>query len=281
MKSILITGGSGFFGRHFIKRLLSENEYGRICVYSRDEAKQAQMRLDISDTDERLRYFIGDVRDKDRLYEACAKIDVLVHAASLKRVETCHYSPTEAIKTNITGTINVIEVSNQRKIKKVVLISSDKAANAQNLYGASKYLMERLFISANDMHGQDGPKYSCVRYGNVWRSTMSVVPAWEEILKTSCEVPVTDPDCTRFFMTIQEACQLVYDTIQNMRGGEVNIPTLPAYRLGDLAEAMGAAMKIIGLPKIEKKHETMDGVHTSETVRRMSVDEIREALKYV
>jgi len=280
LESILITGSTGSFGRAFVKRLLDDNLANRICIYSRDEVKQAMMRYDFND-DPRLRFFIGDIRDKERLIEAMNGVDVVCHSAALKRVETCEYSPIEVTKTNILGSVNVIEAAFLAKVDKVVALSTDKAAQVSGVYGASKLMAEKLFIAANNMHGDHGPKFSCVRYGNIWRSRGSVVPTWERILRESDTVPVTDPDATRYFMRQEEAVQLVLDTINTMTGGETNIPDLPAYRVGDLAEAMGAKMEIKGLPDIENKHETMDGIITSETARRMTVDELREVLKDV
>ena len=280
MLSVLITGGTGAFGRAFTEKLLSENKYDRICIYSRDEAKQADMRIQFKD-DGRLRFFIGDIRDKDRLKEAMREVDVVVHGAALKRVETCEYSPIEAMKTNVVGSANVIEAANFTKVKKVVALSTDKAANPRNLYGASKLMAEKMFLAANNMHGEHGPIYSVVKYGNIFNSTGSVVPTWKKILSESDTVPVTDGHCTRYFMYLSEAVDLVQGTICSMKGGEVNIPDLPAYQLSDLATAMGAKMKITGLPLIEKQHETMNGLDSSEFAQRMSVNDLQEALRMI
>lgn len=271
MKSVLITGGSGSFGQAFTERVLQDNTIERIAILSRGEHAQAEMAGRLND--ERLRFFIGDVRDRDRLRRAFQNIEVVVHAAALKRIEVGHYCPSEMVKTNIDGAMNVIEAATDAGVKKIVALSTDKAYQPISPYGQSKALAETLFRNAY------GPLCAVTRYGNVWGSKGSVVPKWREILKTSNTVPVTDPDVTRFFMRMSEAVDLVIDTIYTMRGGELNIPTLPAYRLGDLAEAMGARMNVIGLPSYEKKHEGMADGNTSDKARRMTVDELREVLR--
>lgn len=289
--SLLITGGTGSFGQAFTKYCLDKNLYDRICIYSRDEWKQAKMRKKFND-DPRLRFFIGDVRDKDRLMQAMHGIKVVVHAAALKRVEVCEYDATEVTKTNVVGAINVIEAAFNAVVDKVVALSTDKAVAPINAYGASKLLAEKLFLAANHTYGEHGPQYNVVRYGNVWKSRGSVVPIWADIynkwlyttvlpnvIADDPVVPVTDPECTRFFMYLHESCDLVYKAITADHGGEVFIPDLPAYRLGDLAEAMGVKMNVIGLPEREKLHETMDGITDSSQARRMTVEEIKEALK--
>ncbi|HDY86913.1 MAG TPA: SDR family NAD(P)-dependent oxidoreductase [bacterium] len=280
MKSVLITGGTGFFGNAFTEKLLENTEVPRICIYSRDEWKQAQMRDKFND-DQRLRFFIGDVRDKDRLSRAMEDIDVVIAAAALKRIEVGNYAPDEMVKTNIIGAMNTIEAAHQAKVKKVIALSTDKAYQPISPYGQSKALAESLFLNANNIYGEHGPMFSITRYGNVAGSTGSVIPIWNNILHTSDTVPVTDPQCTRFYMTMNEAVDLVRDTIQTMGGGELYIPELPAYRLKDLAEAMGAKMNIIGLPEWEKKHECMEAGNCSLTARLMSVDELKEALKLI
>jgi len=275
---ILITGGTGSFGQAFVRRLLAESDYDRICIYSRDEAKQAAMREKF-DNDDRLRFFIGDVRDQSRLYRAMEDIDVVVHAAALKRIETCFYNPGEMVKTNVIGSMNVIEAAHDAGVKKVVALSTDKAFQPVSAYGHSKALAESLFLAANYARGKCGPIFAVTRYGNVAGSNGSVIPKWIELLKTTYTLPITDPDCTRFYMTLDESVNLVMDTIDNMQGGELNIPELPAYRLGDLMKAMDGLPKYIGLPAFEKKHESMEAGKSSETARRMTVEEIKEALK--
>lgn len=275
--SILITGGSGTFGRAFARRLLNVHLADRVCIYSRGEHAQAAMRAEFNN-DSRLRFFIGDVRDRDRLRRAMSGCSVVVHAAALKRIEVCEYDPIEVKKTNVDGAVNVIEAATDAGVGKVVALSTDKACDPINAYGASKLLAERLFLAANNSTGANGPIFAVCRYGNVTGSAGSVIPKWREMLKTSDTVPVTDPGCTRFHMRIEQAVDLVWSTINTMQGGELNIPHLPAYRLGDLAEAMGAKMQVIGLPAFEKKHESMATGHSSDKARRMSVAEIREEL---
>jgi UDP-N-acetylglucosamine 4,6-dehydratase len=273
MKSILVTGGTGSFGRAFVKRLLADNSIERIAVLSRGEHAQADMAAELGHND-RVRYFIGDVRDRSRLHRAFAGFSVVIHAAALKRIEVGAYNPLEMVKTNILGAQNVIEAALDEGVQRVVALSSDKAWQPISPYGQSKALAETMFRAAY----QGRTSFAVTRYGNVWGSQGSVVPKWREILKTSDTVPVTDPDATRFFMRMSEAVDLVLDTVRTMKGGELNIPTLPAFRMGDLAEAMGAKTKVIGLPSWEKKHEGMCDGNTSDKARRMTVQELREVL---
>lgn len=274
MKSVLITGGSGSFGNAFTRRLLLDSSIERVAILSRGEHAQAEMAAAIAD--QRVRFFIGDVRDRDRLRRAFACVDVVVHAAALKRIEVGHYNPTEMVQTNILGAMNVIEAAIDAGVKKVVALSSDKAYQPISPYGQSKALAETLFRNAYRSDG--GPVFAVTRYGNVWRSRGSVVPKWLGILKHSDTVPITDADATRFFMQMDQAVDLVMDTIETMEGGELHIPQLPAYRLGDLADAMGAKMKVVGLPAYEKLHEGMSDGNTSDRARRMTMPELREAL---
>jgi UDP-N-acetylglucosamine 4,6-dehydratase/5-epimerase len=298
VRSVLITGGSGAFGTAFVRHLLHlphGPELGhyarpkRIVVFSRGEHRQAQMARALGE-DERLRFFIGDVRDRDRLRRAMEDIEVVIHAAALKRIEVGQYNPLEVMKTNILGTANVVEAATDAKVSRCVLVSSDKAYQPISPYGTSKAFAESLFLAANNTHGNYGPKFAVVRYGNVWGSTGSVVPLWRQIINEQTTghplrasetptVPVTDPECTRFYMTMDEAVALVFLTAETMAGGEIKIPILPAYRLGDLAEAMGAQMHIMGLPAWEKRHESMGEGNSSDTARRMSVAELREVLR--
>jgi UDP-N-acetylglucosamine 4,6-dehydratase len=278
MKSILITGGSGTFGTAFVKHLLSLPTPRRIVVYSRGEHRQAEMARDLPDPNNRLRFLIGDIRDRDRLRRAMEDIDTVIHAAALKRIEVGFYNPIEVKKTNIDGAVNVIEAATDAGVGRVVALSTDKAYQPISPYGTSKAFAESLFLAANNTKGWHGPIFSICRYGNIWASTGSVVPLWRSILKTSDTVPVTDPECTRFFMRMSEAVDLVLATASSMKGGEIAIPTLPAYRLGDLAEAMGAKMNILGLPAYEKRHESMGPGNSSDQARRMSVEELRAIL---
>ena len=229
---------------------------------------------------ERLRFFIGDVRDRERLARAMTSVDTVVHAAALKRIEVGQYNPGEMVKTNINGAINVIEAAQDASVRRVVALSTDKAYQPVSPYGQSKALAESLFLAANDQVPADGPRFAVVRYGNIWRSAGSVVPKWERMSALNRQtVPITDPACTRFFMTIEEACNLVFDTLVDMKGGEVNIPDLPAYKLGDLAKAMRLKTEKIGLPAWEKLHESMSDDKCSKDAPRMTVEDLRLQLR--
>lgn len=294
MRSVLVTGGSGAFGTAFARHLLTmDRGPQRIVIYSRSEHRQAEMKRAFEQElgwwqISLLRFFIGDVRDRDRLRRAMQDVDVVIHAAALKRIEVGAYNPLEVKKTNIDGAANVIEAATDADVRKVIALSTDKAFQPISPYGTSKAFAESLFLAANNTRGERGPRFAVVRYGNVWGSTGSVVPTWRKMISDHLEsmgqgehptVPVTDPECTRFFMTMQQAVELVLNTATTMRGGELVIPTLPAYRLGDLAQAMGAQMKITGLPPYEKLHESMEAGKSSDTARRMTVDELKEALR--
>ena len=276
-------------GRHLAKELLARGEYDRVCIYSRSEHTQAAMRAEIPD--ERLRWFIGDVRDKERLIRAMEGCELVIHAAALKRIELAQYCPDELIKTNVIGSMNVVEAAAHRSVldrslhpRRVLLISSDKAYQPVSAYGQTKALAESLFLTANNVYPH-GARYSVVRYGNIWKSTGSVVEIWQKQIMDTSLVTVTDTDCTRFFMTIDQAVNLVLRTAKNMKGGELQIPDLPAYRLGDLLEALSARIGIpmtvtlTLLPEWEKLHESMDDRHCSLDARRMSVQELEKALK--
>lgn len=281
-KSVLITGGTGFFGRGFSRRLLDAG-VPRVCIYSRDEFKQHQMRQEFVGED-RIRFFIGDVRDVERLRRAMDGCDVVVHAAALKRVEVGEYDSGEMVKTNVLGAMNVIEAAQDSSIDKVVALSTDKAFEPINAYGASKLLAEKLFLAANNARGAHGPRFAVTRYGNVAGSTGSVIPIWREQCAALRAVCVRDLGATRFWMTLEQACDLVMTTIISMAGGELVVPDLPAYEVNDLAEAMGifrGPWTISALGPGEKRHEGMSTGNTSDKARRMSVDELREALSYV
>lgn len=277
MKSVLVTGGSGFFGRGFVRACL-ERGVERVCIFSRGEYAQALMRQEFND-DSRLRFFIGDVRDKERLERAMHGIDVVVHAAALKRIEVGNYAPDEMVKTNVMGALNVIDAAAACGVQNVVALSTDKAWQPISPYGQSKALAETAFLNANQMFGSGGPAFSVVRYGNVWRSTGSIVPMWESKIRDGQRVVrVTDPDCTRFFMRLDQAVSLVMSSIGKR---SLVIPDwLPAYRIGDLAEVMGLKTEVTGLPEWEKKHEGMKDGLTSDIARRMSADELAEELDH-
>lgn len=279
MKSLLITGGTGSFGRAFTRRALSDG-VERICIFSRGEQRQAEMREEFA-ADCRLRFFIGDVRDRDRLRRAMEGCDVVIHAAALKRIEVGHYNPVEMCRTNVGGAINVIEAAQDAVVCRVVALSTDKAYQPVSAYGSSKALAESLFIAANGTRGSYGPVYVVCRYGNVAGSNGSVIPKWRKLIAGGATtVPVTDPECTRFWMAMDEAVELVWEAASAHVAviDRPVIPTLPAYRLGDLAEAMGVEMDVIGLPAWEKRHESMSDQLCSQYARRMSVDELRERL---
>jgi UDP-N-acetylglucosamine 4,6-dehydratase len=274
MKSVLITGATGSFGRALTERLLRDGLATRICLYSRGEHKQAEMRQELGD-DPRLRWMIGDVRDLRRLKWAMHGIDTVIHAAALKRVEVGFYNPIEMMMTNVIGASNVIEAAEECGVQKVVALSTDKAFEPINAYGKSKALAEDLFLAAS-AHGRT--IFNIVRYGNVWKSNGSVVPRWHSLLAGRGNIEVTDPDCTRFFMRMDEAVQLVLRAATR-RFREIVIPKLPAYRLGDLADAMEIPHRtIIGLPAWEKKHESMSEGQSSDKARRMTVEELRREL---
>ena len=280
MSSILITGATGYFGRGYVRYLMDHTEVKRICIFSRDEAKQAQMRQSIEDPQQRLHWFIGDIRDQQRLRRALQDVDAVVHAAALKRVEVGEYNPMEMVKTNILGTMNLIEAAQDAGVERVVYLSSDKACAPRNAYGATKFASEKLILAANNTRGKIGPIYAVTRYGNVAGSTWSVIPTWRA---SKGVIYLSDLEVTRFWMTLQQAIDLVHNTLISMKGGELNVPDLPAYRLGDLADAMGISptrIMITGLGSGEKMHERMleDGLDSSQ-VRRMTIEELREGLE--
>ena len=280
---VLITGGTGAFGQAFATRMLSwggKTVFGKIAILSRNEYRQFVMSQDLKklDPNARLRFFIGGVRERDRLVRAMEGMKVVIHAAALKRIEVGFYNPIEMVKTNVLGTMNVIDAAIDAGVEKVAFLSSDKAYQPISPYGHSKALAEALMLASNNTAGGK-TKFSVTRYGNVWRSTGSVVPVWESMIADGAKkVPVTDPDCTRFFMRMDEAVDLVLKAIKEMPDTPL-IPKLPAYRLGDLAEAMGVEMEVSGLPAWEKAHESMGAWNSSDLARRMSVDELREALR--
>lgn len=255
-KTILITGGTGSFGKKFVEMVLKEHNPKAIRVFSRDECKQFEMQKQFDDT--RLRFFIGDIRDKERLMRACEGIDVLVHAAALKQVPSCEYNPFEAVKTNILGTKNVIDVVIDRGIERAIMLGTDKAVNPVNLYGATKLCAERLFIQGNAYIGEKKSKLSVVRYGNVLASRGSVIPLFQEQKKQGL-LTITSPEMTRFWITLEQAVNFVISCFPKMQGGEVFIPKIPSMRLMDLAKAIApeAKIKVIGVRPGEKINEVL------------------------
>ena len=273
MKSVLITGGTGSFGRAFARRLLDDG-VERIVILSRGEHAQAEMRDEFNSP--HIRFFIGDVRDRDRLRRAFDGCDTVIHAAALKRIEVGNYNPTEMVKTNVIGAMNVIEAAQDAGVKKVVALSSDKAFEPISPYGQSKALAESIFLAQNNASPRT--KFAVVRYGNIAGSRGSVIPKWLGSIQAGHRtVIVTDPDCTRFWMYQHEAVDLVLKAIKE-ESQQILIPQLPAYRLGDLAEVMKVKMDVRGLPPWEKKHEGMAPGNTSDVARRMTFAEIEEGL---
>ncbi|MBF0542975.1 MAG: UDP-N-acetylglucosamine 4,6-dehydratase (inverting) [Candidatus Riflebacteria bacterium] len=255
-KVILVTGGTGSFGKFFITTALKELKPRKVIVFSRDEFKQFEM-AKIFGTD-RIRYFIGDVRDRERLYRALTGVDYVVHAAALKHVPLCEYNPFEAIQTNVFGAQNLISACIDAGVKKVVALSTDKACNPINLYGATKLCSDKLFIAANSYAGKSVTRFSAVRYGNVLGSRGSVIPLFQEMAKKG-EIQITDDRMTRFWITLRQAVNFVLKAFQQMQGGELFIPKIPSMNVVDLAKAVApeAKLKIIGIRPGEKLHESM------------------------
>ncbi|MHB8916622.1 MAG: UDP-N-acetylglucosamine 4,6-dehydratase (inverting) [Desulfocucumaceae bacterium] len=255
-KSILVTGGTGSFGKRFIRYVLDNLDLRRVIVFSRDELKQFEMEKEYND--ERLRFFIGDVRDRDRLYRAFAGVDYVVHAAALKQVPACEYNPFEAVKTNVLGAQNIIEAAIDCGIKRVVALSTDKAANPANLYGATKLCSDKLFISGNSYAGSRDTRFCVVRYGNVIGSRGSVIPLFKKMRETGA-ITITDPRMTRFWITLEQGVMFVLNSIERMQGGEIFVPKIPSMKITDLAEAVapGCRHQYIGIRPGEKLHEVM------------------------
>lgn len=263
-KSILITGGTGSFGKKFIERILKEYNPSRIVIYSRDEFKQDVMakefKMKYPEKFNKLRFFIGDVRDKDRLYRAFKDIDYVIHAAAMKQVPACEYNPFEAIKTNIHGAQNIVDASIDCGVKKVVALSTDKAVNPINLYGGTKLVSDKLFIAGNAYSGGNGTVFSVVRYGNVAGSRGSVIPFFKSLIEKGVKtLPITDYRMTRFWITLDEGVDLVFKALKESKGGETYISKIPSFKITDLAKAMlpDGDMKEVGIREGEKLHEVM------------------------
>jgi len=257
-KSILVTGGTGSFGKKFIKTVLARYNPRRVIVFSRDELKQFEMQQEFDSP--AMRYFLGDVRDAQRLVQAMRGVDFVVHAAALKQVPAAEYNPMECIKTNIHGAENVINAALENNIKKVIALSTDKAANPINLYGATKLVSDKLFVAANNIAGGHQTRFSVVRYGNVVGSRGSVVPFFKKLIAEGAkELPITDPRMTRFWITLQQGVELVFKSFERMHGGEIFVPKIPSARMTDLAAAIAPNMapRIIGIRPGEKLHEVM------------------------
>ena len=260
-KTILITGGTGSFGRKFIEMTLQKYNPKKVIIYSRDEMKQWEMAKSYNDG--RVRFFIGDVRDKDRLYRALDGVDYVVHAAATKIVPTAEYNPFECVKTNVLGAMNVIDACIDKGIKKVVALSTDKASSPINLYGATKLTSDKLFVSGNAYSGEHGTSFSVVRYGNVMGSRGSVIPFFKGLIASGVdELPITDPKMTRFMITLDQGVELVWHAFSDMVGGEIYVKKIPSMNIMDIAEAVSknAATKVIGIRPGEKLHEQMIGL---------------------
>lgn len=255
-KTILLTGGTGSFGRKFTEVVLKEHNPHSVRIFSRGELLQFEMKNQLRD--DRLRFLIGDVRDRNRVYRALNSVDIVVHAAALKQVPTCEYNPIEAVRTNIQGAVNVIDASLDNGVEQVVAISTDKAVHPVNLYGATKMVAEKMFIQANLFTGGRRTRFSCVRYGNVVGSRGSVIPLFRE-QRDSGEITITDPRMTRFWLTLDQGVDFVIRSLMRMKGGEIFVPKIPSMKVTDLAEVIApkARKKIIGIRPGEKLHEIL------------------------
>lgn len=270
-KTILVTGGTGSFGHHFVDYVLEHFQPKKLIIYSRDEYKQFIMSNEYKKYQKIMRFFIGDVRDEARLKMAMNEVDYVIHAAALKQVPACEYNPNEAIKTNVNGAMNVITASLEAGVKKVVALSTDKAVNPVNLYGGTKLVSDKLFIAANAYSGRNGTRFAVVRYGNVAGSRGSVIPFFQNIINNGGnELPITDYRMTRFWISLEEGVKLVIKALEEARGGETFISKIPSFKIVDLAQAMlpGCAMPEVGIREGEKIHEIMvtkeDSLYTYE-----------------
>lgn len=262
-KVVLVTGGTGSFGKKFIEIMLAEKKPAKMIVFSRDELKQHEMRMSGFDQPN-LRYFIGDVRDQDRLRRAMNGVDIVIHAAALKQVPACEYNPMEAIKTNILGSSNVIEAALDSSVSKVLALSTDKAVNPVNLYGATKLAAEKLFVQSNTYAAGTQTRFSCVRYGNVIGSRGSVIPLFLKQRENGGKLTITDERMTRFWLTLEQGVRFVIRVTEQMHGGEVFVPKIPSTRIIDLAHAVApeAEVEVIGIRPGEKLHEVL--IHEDE-----------------
>ena len=266
-KIILITGGTGSFGKKFTEILLSEHDPESVRIYSRGELLQMEMQNRFDDS--RIRFLIGDVRDRDRLYRAASGVDIIVHAAALKHVPACEYNPIEAVRTNVDGSVNVIDAAIDNSVEKIMAISTDKAVHPVNLYGATKMVAEKLFTQGNAYTGGKKTRFSCIRYGNVVGSRGSVIPLFKEQRKNGV-ITITDDRMTRFWITLEQGVRFVMDCIARMKGGEIFVPKIPSMKVIDLANVVApdAKKKIIGIRSGEKLHEILltedEARHTRE-----------------
>jgi UDP-N-acetylglucosamine 4,6-dehydratase/5-epimerase len=270
-KVVLVTGGTGSFGKKFLQILLEENNPKKVIVFSRDELKQFEMAQQFAKHEAKIRYFIGDVRDRDRLLRAFHGVDYVVHAAALKQVPAMEYNPTEAIKTNIVGAMNIIDAAIACDVKKVVALSTDKACNPISLYGATKLCSDKLFVAANSYSGDSGPKYAVVRYGNVVGSRGSVVPFFRLKMKEGV-LPITDERMTRFWITLEQGVRFVIKAFDRMHGGELFVPKIPSMKITDLAKAIAPKVKtkFVGIRPGEKLHEVMISADDSRQTKELA-----------
>ncbi len=259
--SVLVTGGTGSFGQRFVSTVLERYRVRRLIIFSRDELKQFEMARVYNERQHpELRYFIGDVRDAQRLEMAMRNVDVVVHTAALKQVPAAEYNPMECIRTNVIGAENVVQAAMRAGVRRVIALSTDKAANPINLYGASKLASDKIFVAANNVVGASGPRFSVVRYGNVVGSRGSVVPFFRELIREGTDhLPITDPRMTRFWITLQQGVDFVLSCLGMMRGGEIFVPKIPSMTITDLARCMAADLphRIVGIRPGEKLHEVM------------------------
>lgn len=270
-KVVLITGGTGSFGQKAVETLLTRYDLSRLVIFSRDELKQSQMQERFNeDQYPAVRYFVGDVRDRDRLYRAFDRVDVVIHAAAMKQVPACEYNPLEAIRTNIMGAANVIDAAIDRGVGRVLALSTDKAANPINLYGATKLASDKLFTAANNYAGDHAARFSVVRYGNVVGSRGSVIPMFLRAREEGT-LSITDPRMTRFWITLQQGVDFVIQRLEDMRGGEIFVPKIPSMNIMDVANALApdCKVKVVGIRPGEKLHETM-----------VAMDDARTTLEY-
>jgi len=271
-QSILVTGGTGSFGRHFVCKILERHNPRRVIVFSRDEFKQFEMRNEIpEDRFPQIRYFLGDVRDRDRLELALNGVDIVIHTAALKHIPAAEYNPFECIHTNVIGAENLVHAANRTGVKRVIALSTDKAANPVNLYGASKLASDKIFAAASNLTGSRGPLFSVVRYGNVIGSRGSVIPFFRKLVgEGATDLPITDERMTRFWITLDQGVNFVLSSLEMMRGGEIFVPKIPSMRIIDLAEVLGPGLphRFIGVRSGEKLHESM----ITEADARTTVD---------
>lgn len=264
-KVILVTGGTGSFGRRFVETVLSRANPRKLIVYSRDELKQSEMQIDLAERFgpeklARLRFFLGDIRDRERLTLAVRGVDVVIHAAALKQVPAAEYNPSECIHTNVLGAENVVWACLANRVRQVVALSTDKACNPINLYGATKLASDKTFVAANNLSGDIGTRFAVVRYGNVVGSRGSVAPLFQRLIaKGAAELPITDPRMTRFLITLDEGVDFVLSSLAMMRGGEIFVPKIPSMKITDIAAAMAPDLpiRVIGIRPGEKLHEMM------------------------